>query len=95
MQSKLKLRRAKKAFRKPSAAVFKALRNSASTNEHRVFIIPNMSRWSVKTEGSTKAYRIVDSKEQALRIAKKIVQDGQGTSIVKYNRDGSFSKVAV
>lgn len=67
------------------------LRKSASTNEGKIHVIPVKDKWAIKVEGSNRYYRILNSKKEAINLAKaRSYQTGSYTVII-HNNDGKIS----
>ena len=60
--------------------------------QQRVHIISREKAWSVKYEGSKKAFRVFDSKSAALTLAHNLLLDGSTTEVVVHKTDGSVEK---
>ncbi len=53
-----------------------------------VHITPHKNGWQVKTGGKEKAYRVVETQEEAIVIAKKVAKN-QKTDIKIHRRNGT------
>lgn len=49
--------------------------------------------WRVERQGAQRATRVVDTKREALRIAKGLIEGQAGRTIVVHRADGSFQRV--
>lgn len=67
------------------------LKFAASTDSGRIFVIPNFSGWTLRREGSLKAYRNYASKDLAVEGAKQY-QIEHGGVIFIHAQDGSYQK---
>jgi len=74
--------------------LIKSLIRSASTNEHKLHVIPYKGKWGVKFEGSEKMFRIFMSKVSALNLAKKKANLRGNTMVIVHNRDGRIASAA-
>ena len=54
-----------------------------------IHITPHERGWQVKTGGKEKAYRVVDTQEEAIVIAKKVARN-QKTNIKIHKRNGTI-----
>lgn len=80
-----------KDYRKPSQRAFEIIRNEAANPGKRVHIIASGDKWAVKMAGASRATKIYDTKEEALKRAKSIVKHGNAEVIVNHRDDGSFT----
>lgn len=65
------------------------------SNGKNVHVVPDHSdgdlNWKIKTEGSEKAYRIVENKAEAETIARQVAINNNAELIV-HNKDGRVSE---
>ncbi|KAA0125974.1 DUF2188 domain-containing protein [Chryseobacterium sp. SN22] len=54
-----------------------------------VHVVPNGTNWDVKTSGSKKAYRTVDTQEKAINIAKPVAINAN-IELIIHGKDGKI-----
>ncbi|MCB0794392.1 MAG: gamma-glutamylcyclotransferase [Flavobacteriales bacterium] len=57
----------------------------------QVHLVPNGKSWSVKLSGAQRSDRILASKEEALKVARRIARK-QGIGVIIHGRDGKIRK---
>lgn len=78
--------------KKPSIKVISELRKKASYN-NRIHIISWGDKWIIKKEGALRATKILDTKDEAVKLAKYLVKNGNASSVISHRKDGTFVKV--
>lgn len=71
---------------KPSELANK-FRVAASTRSGRIHVVSSSTGWVIKKEGAKRAYKVVESKNKALQVAKRIVSN---KTIIVHAKDGSI-----
>ena len=56
----------------------------------RTHIIWRGRKWAIKNEGTKRAYRLIKSKNDAIKLAKSYIKPGY--DLVIHNKDGSIDK---
>jgi len=80
---------------KPSKRAIATIREKASSDGNRIHVVSSGERWAIKKEGASRAIRVLSSKDEALRIAKHLVQNGNAISIISHKKDGTFTRVKI
>lgn len=65
-------------------------KKAASTNSKRVHIVPSLSGWSVKKEGSTRSSAVRRTKEGAIAAARSLKSVER---IVVHKKDGTIQSI--
>lgn len=69
---------------------------AARTNSKRVHVITRENNhWAVKKEGNLKATFVFRSLDKAIEAASKIVEKGNGSSVVLHDSLGKIEKVVL
>lgn len=58
----------------------------------RVHVISHKAGWAVKSEGTSKAYKVYGRKESAIRGAKTLATKGSGRDVVIHKEDGTIQE---
>jgi hypothetical protein len=66
-----------------------ALMMTAQTTS-RIHVIKRNSRWAVKKQGNARASRVFDTKEEAVKSAKRY--KAQGYDLIVHHKDGSVEQ---
>ncbi len=66
--------------------------NSSETLTESYHIIPRYDGWSVKRSGSSRAVRLLPTKEEALNYAKGVLKSSPSREIIIHNPDGSVNE---
>ena len=64
--------------------------SSKGGSSSRVHIISRDDGWAIKKEGNTKATKIFENKDSAIKGAKKLIE--QGHDVIVHKKDGSIQK---
>ncbi len=57
-------------------------------NQH---VVPQGDKWAVKGEGNSKATKVTDTKQEAVKVAREIAKN-QGTELYIHGRDGAIQE---
>ncbi len=71
------------------AGLVAMFRNVASTNNYRIHVVPSDDGWTVKREGTKRAYAVRESQEEALAVAKEVKSSSE---VVIHRKDGSVRR---
>lgn len=78
---------------KPSEKALTILREKAVSGEDRIHVLSIGTKWAIKKEGASRALRVLDTKDKALRLAKNLVRKGDAKSVISHKKDGSFIRI--
>lgn len=56
------------------------------------FVRPCGGKWKVKREGADKAYRVCDSKQEGVQVARKLAGEYSPAQIIIEKEDGTFQQ---
>jgi len=73
----------------------KALKESARTNDGKIYVIPTKGKWGVKNEGADRFYRIFDSKSLAMKAAKKKALSKGSNIVIVHDKYGRMATTKV
>jgi hypothetical protein len=62
------------------------------SNRKIVLVLPSNGNWKVKTQGAEKAYRIVENKLEAIKIASGIAKNAELGQVKIWKENGKIEK---
>lgn len=72
-------------------SILKRLQTLSAKND-KVHIISKKGRWAIKSEGTSRAYRIFDKKSDAINRAQEIINKRPQWDLVIHKKDGSVAE---
>ena len=71
--------------------IAKRVANEAKIDSKRVHVIWRLNgKWSVKKEGKIKPHKVLDTRKEAISIAKELVSSGKASEVVVHKKNGKF-----
>jgi len=64
--------------------------SSKNRSSSRVHIISREDGWAIKKEGNTRATKVYENKDTAIKNARKLIE--QGHDVIVHKKDGSIQK---
>jgi len=63
--------------------------NHKAMAKKQVHVVPHLEGWAVKTSGSDKAFKVVDTQSQAIKIGKEVAKNN-ATELLIHGTNGKI-----